>query len=1093
MTTLSDNTATGSSSTDGSSNHAKRQMDIDGITKKLRSNAPELNPTQLLLQRAQIYADLGNGASAQSDIAQAASLVKDSKHGTPENIAAVERAFRDISISSGSGRALSKSSHSDKQDAELVDVVAEMISSCSFSSDLVDILHTLEARVEQKKNALQSNLLTKLVDIFHDMCSSDIKISDDQGQALKALVSCISSCFAVSATAQRSQANTVFLSVLLNTILDFWKKHESNGLFKQNACRYGAGMYASAIYALVSTSEIDADSELAHVSDALSDAYVLYINQIWLVGTLSVASAAEMKAIVQGALRLLTAHRPLFVYQFTTASQRAKDKAAASPFVRMLSLLGQSGDDTRSIALLFASQLLNAAIEPFNSTLFPGFDAKAARASSSQRTPPPALIQLRTIATSVLDEWIQSTMQAERTRGLLSLASLYEAGVGPSILSELWLKDGWVEDLWDQGEFDKPETQLALVHLADACGTDGKVGPLMKKAGNGLVQELVRKGNSSNSDSVVAELVDSAAVVLAKWSGVSTAPANPSNPVVASSEMASGIEELDNKTPALDDTDPAQLVDMHSKRIVELAAKDVSDANGAAVQRATEALGYLCLKPKIKEYLVKNESLLKTLFSYVQNAKTAGLVFSAAMLVRNLTQYRPVLSEEQKRIQQLQRLSSRAQQPQQQKKNKDTVADATAEDEEASQYDSAEYVSKRSVAVCKAGCIPMLVTALQPARRPSDNLKDAVAEIMVSLATTQALRGLIVQQGGVRVLLSLLTADAPKAAKNVDSSDEKQSAKMPQALRQQRDKNIAFALAKIAISIPPHLAFQDPREIVRLLLSLLAEETETQALLMKFEALLALTNLASAQPGSAHDVRGYMANDLNGISLIEMVVLSDHVLVRRAATELVCNLVYDVNVFERFVKNADSCVPPPASADDGAQASELLSERMPSGIVELPSDDEGDDGYDNQKQAKDKESGDDAYRSQRLHLLVALSDVDDVATRSAAAGALAVLSNDPRCCRYLFLAHPRASEVLLGLLSDNDDADDNAQKDPSSLVAFKHRVAVIWANAANSGDSRVLASLRSQPSILETLQEMAADDSMPYYGAAKSALEKMMA
>ncbi|KAJ1842661.1 hypothetical protein LPJ57_009958, partial [Coemansia sp. RSA 486] len=264
MTTLSDNTATGSSSTDGSSNHAKRQMDIDGITKKLRSNAPELNPTQLLLQRAQIYADLGNGASAQSDIAQAASLVKDSKHGTPENIAAVERAFRDISISSGSGRALSKNSYSDKQDSELVDVVAEMISSGSFSSDLVDILHTLEARGEQKKNALQSNLLTELVDIFHDMCSSDIKISDDQDQALKALVSCISSCFAVSATAQRSQANTGFLSVLLNTILGVWKKHESNGLFKQNACRYGAGMYASAVYALVSTSEIDADSELAH-------------------------------------------------------------------------------------------------------------------------------------------------------------------------------------------------------------------------------------------------------------------------------------------------------------------------------------------------------------------------------------------------------------------------------------------------------------------------------------------------------------------------------------------------------------------------------------------------------------------------------------------------------------------------------------------------------------------------------------------------------------------------------------------------------------------------------------------------------------
>ncbi|KAJ1805048.1 SWI5-dependent HO expression protein 4, partial [Coemansia sp. RSA 2599] len=374
-------------------------------------------------------------------------------------------------------------------------------------------------------------------------------------------------------------------------------------------------------------------------------------------------------------------------------------------------------------------------------------------------------------------------------------------------------------------------------------------------------------------------------------------------------------------------------------------------------------------------------------------------------------------------------------------KKKETVADVSAEDEEADKYDSSEHVSKRSVAVCKAGCLSMLVAAVQPARRPSDNLKDAVAEIMVSLATTQALRGLIVQQGGVRALLGLLTADAPKAAKDdSDKGDDgKQSTKMPQALRQQRDKNAAFALAKIAISVPPHLAFQDPREIVRLLLSLLAEETETQALLMKFEALLALTNFASAQPGSAHDVRGYMANDLGGISLIEMVVLSDHVLVRRAATELICNLVYEPSVFERYVKNADSCVPPPSAAEDSAQGPELLSERMPSGIVEISSDDDGEQTSErskgDMKENKQKQDND-AYRSQRLHLLIALSDVDDAATRSAAAGALAVLSNDPRCSRYLFLAHPRASEVLLDLLSDN--ASDN-EKDPSSLAAFKHR------------------------------------------------------
>ncbi|KAJ1944219.1 class II myosin, partial [Kickxella alabastrina] len=309
-------------------------------------------------------------------------------------------------------------------------------------------------------------------------------------------------------------------------------------------------------------------------------------------------------------------------------------------------------------------------------------------------------------------------------------------------------------------------------------------------------------------------------------------------------------------------------------------------------------------------------------------------------------------------------------------------------------------------------------------------------------------------QGGVRCLLRhLLTADAPKA----------QAAKaLPSALLQGRDRRVAFALAKIAISVPPHLAFDDPREIARLLLALLAEESDAQALLMRFEALLALTNLASAPPGSSHDVRGYLANDLDGISLVELVLLSDHVLVRRAATELVCNLVYNEAVFERFAKGADAHVP---------------ADEFTPGIVELPSDGEGEG---------DGASSDGAgYRSQRLHLLVALADVDDAATRSAAAGALAVLTSDPRCCRYLFLVHPRAGDVVLGLLAVEDGVGDK------EAAAFRHRVAVIWANAASCGDRSVVARLGADDGVVAALKEMTADAKMPYYAAAKSALDQL--
>ncbi|KAJ1899762.1 class II myosin, partial [Kickxella alabastrina] len=359
----------------------------------------------------------------------------------------------------------------------------------------------------------------------------------------------------------------------------------------------------------------------------------------------------------------------------------------------------------------------------------------------------------------------------------------------------------------------------------------------------------------------------------------------------------------------------------------------------------------------------------------------------------------------------------------------------------------------RCVLVCRAGgCLGLLAAAVQPAARPSEGLRDAVADTFLALAAVPALRGLLAQQGGVRCLLRhLLTADAPKA---------RAAKALPSALLQGRDRCVAFALAKIAISVPPHLAFDDPREIARLLLALLAEESDAQALLMRFEALLALTNLASAPPGSSHDVRGYLANDLDGISLVELVLLSDHVLVRRAATELVCNLVYDEAVFERFAKGADTHVP---------------ADEFTPGIVELPSDAEG-DGAD---------SDGAGYRSQRLHLLVALADVDDAATRSAAAGALAVLTSDPRCCRYLFLVHPRAGDVILGLLAVEDGVGDE------EAAAFRHRVAVIWANAVSCGDRSVVARLGADDGVVAALREMTADAELPYYAAAKSALDQL--
>ncbi|KAJ2843680.1 SWI5-dependent HO expression protein 4, partial [Coemansia erecta] len=457
----------------------------------------------------------------------------------------------------------------------------------------------------------------------------------------------------------------------------------------------------------------------------------------------------------------------------------------------------------------------------------------------------------------------------------------------------------------------------------------------MKNHGNGLVQELVKRKKVSKSGT---DLAAAASVVLAKWSGVA---ASASKRGGKTNEVDSGVEQIgDSSVPA--DIDPIDLANIHMERIADSVNQSNAsiDSLDSSTEKAAEALGFLCLKPKAKEHVAHNEGFLKMLFALGQKTSSVSLRFSIIMLIRNLTMYKPVLSEEQKRMQQLQRLGKKAQSSAGPNAGSDSNANAgqtvgddlKQDDEEDAKLDSAEFVSKRSIATCKCGGVSVLVSSVQPKLRPSDSVKDAVAEVLAALATTQALRGLIVQQGGVRALLGILSDSAPKATAKASQA---KGGYVPKALLQKRDKDIAFSLAKIAISVPPNLAFQDPREIVQLLLSLLLEDTETQALLMKFESLLALTNLASMDPGSSYDVRDYIAISLNGISSIEMLMLSDHSLVRRAATELLCNLVYSANVFERYVNNADKYVPKSTAAEEV-----LSGELLPSGIIELPSDDE---------------------------------------------------------------------------------------------------------------------------------------------------------
>jgi hypothetical protein len=234
---------------------------------------------------------------------------------------------------------------------------------------------------------------------------------------------------------------------------------------------------------------------------------------------------------------------------------------------------------------------------------------------------------------------------------------------------------------------------------------------------------------------------------------------------------------------------------------------------------------------------------------------------------------------------------------------------------------------------------------------------DLNAKILLALARRPKSRGTLAQQGAIKLLLGL---SIPKPGQSVVHSET--------------THNASQALARILISVDPsHVfpstGFPQATSPVRPLLSLLASPEgatisvdQPRDLLPTFESLLALTNLAS-YPRDDSPAELIVRE---GWSVIEELLLSNNSRVQRAACELVCNLM--------------ACE---------------------SGIIKFA---------DATKRA-----------SQRLHIMLALTDADDSATRRAAGGAIAMLTEYDAAVAAV-LERPRGVELLLGLCQEDDDA-----------------------------------------------------------------------
>jgi len=331
-------------------------------------------------------------------------------------------------------------------------------------------------------------------------------------------------------------------------------------------------------------------------------------------------------------------------------------------------------------------------------------------------------------------------------------------------------------------------------------------------------------------------------------------------------------------------------------------------AGPTTLQNAIEGLAYASTQPAVKEELAKDKPFLERLFDAVKKARPGSTTaFGALTLIDNLTRYLPIQSEEQKRMSQLK-----------------AYANASPSSAEPSPLDSDEAVTKRNSTLLQAGLVPALVGI---SRTLSPTSTALLISILLSLSRTPSHRGPLAQQGAARLLLSTYTSLPSTSAPNAAHTH----------------LTAAHALARILISCDPSHVFPPSgspplSSTIRPLLTLLSPppssttENTPRSLLPIFESLLALTNIVASAPHTPSITSPILTL---AIPLIEDLLLSNNTLLRRACTELVCNLT--------------------ANSDDGVK---LFAEDTP--------------------QAK-----------HRLHVLLALADSEDLKTRQAAGGAVA--------------------------------------------------------------------------------------------------------
>ena len=309
----------------------------------------------------------------------------------------------------------------------------------------------------------------------------------------------------------------------------------------------------------------------------------------------------------------------------------------------------------------------------------------------------------------------------------------------------------------------------------------------------------------------------------------------------------------------------------------QLATANIPISSGAksSVERGVEVITYLITKTIVKEEVAHgfgatSESKNSALELLVKVSEAGGANVSAfgiasifqLMAATPLTlrkesfEGKEITMEQYDEIQRMQK----------------TQEEKEVEPEPELKEDNDEQCAQRIVKMTNAGVPRALI---QLTEGSSDQSLEQIVLALNRMANVQSVRGTMIQQGVLSALIKL-----EKHEKN------------PTDIRKKIIRMIRHCMAKLLVTINPSLLTSAQSMGAIKPLIQLVREIESKDL-QKFEALLSLTNLASMGDSTKNKIASE-----KGISSVKFAMFSDHPMVKKAATECLCNMVGN----EKFMK-----------------------------------------------------------------------------------------------------------------------------------------------------------------------------------------------